>query len=71
MAGVDGKGSTVLSDGNPADPTEARVINGAILVKLVPRGTPREGYGSAQIKGGIASKGEAVVTGGAVRVKVV
>ena len=68
MAGVEGKGRMTFLDGDPSK-GEARVINGAILVKVVPRGTRREGYGSAQLKGGVASKGEAVIVNGAVRIK--
>lgn len=67
MAGVEGKGRATLVDGNPNN-NEARVINGRLLVRVVPRGTRREGYGSAQLKGGVASKGEAVITAGALRI---
>lgn len=69
MAGVDAKGRTVILGSEL--PNEVRVINGAVLVKLISRGTPREGYGSAQLLDGIAAKGEVRIINGAVRVKVV
>ncbi len=69
MAGVEGKGSTVIVGGR-ASKGEVEVINGRIKVKVVPRGSRREGYGSAQLKGGIASKGEVVIIAGAVKVSI-
>lgn len=69
MAGVDAKGRTVILGSDL--PNEVRVINGAVLVKFVPRGTAREGYGSAQLLGGEPVKGEVRISGGAVKVKVV
>lgn len=50
---------------------EVQVVNGAVKVKLVPRGSRRIGLGSARIRDGIASKDEARVLVGAVKVKVV
>ena len=70
MPGVDAKGRTTIVDGESQD-NEVNVINGAIKVKLVPRGTPREGYGSAQLKGGVASLGEAEIVDGAIKVRFV
>ena len=66
MAGSDLKGSAVIGDYTRG----ARVVNGRLLVRLVSRTRPgREGYGSAQIKGGVASKGEAQVLDGALKVR--
>lgn len=66
MAGSDLKGSAVIHD----DTRGARVVNGRLLVRLVARTRPgQEGYGSAQIKAGVASKGEAQVIDGAVKVR--
>lgn len=51
---------------------EALVTNGALHVVFVTRTVaPREGYGSAQIKGGVASKGEAQVIAGALKVRII
>lgn len=51
---------------------EALVTNGALHVLFVTRTTaPEEGYGSIQIKGGVASKGEAQVINGALKVRIV
>ncbi len=70
MAGVDLKGRTTFVHGDRSD--EATIDSrGAIKVKLVSRGTPAEGYGSAQLLDGIASKGEVRIINGAVRVKVI
>ncbi len=67
MAGVEGKGVTKIVNGNPLN-GEVEVINGRIKVLLVPLGpATREGTGSAQLKGGIESKGQVVITAGAVR----
>ncbi len=65
---VDLKGRAKIGCG--LGPNEVEVINGAIRVLVVARGSRMEGYGSAQIKKGIASKGEAVVIAGALRVKI-
>ncbi len=66
MAGVDTKGSAKIGD----NPTGARVINGRLRVRFVTRVLPgAEGYGSAQIKAGVASKGQVEVIAGAVRVR--
>ncbi len=54
-----------------ASSEEARVINGALLVRAVPRGTPRLGVGVSKIKGGIAEHLEALVVNGRLRVRVV
>ena len=68
MAGVEGKGVTVIRNGNPLN-GEVEVINGRVKVVVVPRGpVTREGTGSAQLKGGIASKGQVVIINGAVRI---
>ena len=68
MAGVEGKGVTVIRNGNPLN-GEAEVINGRLKVVVVTRGPEtREGTGSAQLKGGIASKGQVVIVNGAVRI---
>jgi hypothetical protein len=47
---------------------EARVINGRLLVKIVPRGTPRLGVGVTKIKGGIAQHLEALVISGRLKI---
>ena len=66
MAGVEGKGVTKIVGGR--QPGEVEVINGRIRVLVVPLGpATREGTGSAQLKGGIASKGQVVITNGVVR----
>lgn len=67
MAGVEGKGVTKIVGGR--QPDEVEVINGRIKVLVVPLGpVTREGTGSSQLKGGIESKGEVVITNGFVRV---
>ncbi len=68
MAGVEGKGKTKFVTGRRKS-GEAEIINGRLRVRVVARGTPREGTGSAQLKGGIESKGEVVIINGAVRVQ--
>lgn len=70
MAGVTGKGRTKILGGT-ASHGEARVINGALLVKVVPRGTQRRGIGSAQLFKGIAQFGEVEIINGRVKVKIV
>ena len=70
MAGVAGKGATKFVDG-VASHGEVRIINGALLVKVVPRGTQRRGIGSAQLFGGIAKFGEVEIINGRVKVKIV
>ena len=66
---TDLKGEAVIGD-NPRGGNIARVVNGRLLVRFVTRIPPgREGYGSAQIKGGLASHGNAVVVNGALRVR--
>ncbi len=70
MAGVSGKGATKIL-GGVASHGEARVIDGALLVKVVPRGTPRRGIGSAQLFKGIAKFGEVEIIDGRVKVKIV
>lgn len=67
---TDLKGGVRVVDG-VARNGEARVINGALLVKLVPRGTPRLGVGVAKIKGGIAEHLEALVINGRLKVRLV
>lgn len=65
---ADLKGRTTIAD-SPKGGDEVRVINGRVLVRFVSRTLPsQEGYGESSIKGGIASKGEAVVTAGALRI---
>ena len=66
---IEGKGRTTFVHSDK--PNEVTIINGAILVKLVPRGTRGVGYGSAQLWDGIASHGEARIINGAVKVKFV
>lgn len=70
MAGVDLKGRSKIV-GGIALHGEVRVINGALLVKVVPRGTPRRGIGSAQLLKGIAKFGEVEIINGRVKVRVV
>jgi hypothetical protein len=70
MAGVTGKGGTKILGGT-ASHGEVRVINGAVLVKVAPRGTQRRGIGSAQLLDGIASHNEVRIIDGKVRVKIV
>lgn len=66
MAGIDLKGSAVIGD----NPRGARVVNGRLRVRLVARTPPgREGYGSAQLKAGVASKGQVEILSGAVKVR--
>lgn len=67
---TDLKGGVKIGGGR-AELGEARVINGALLVKLVPRGTPRLGVGETKVKGGIAEHLEALVINGRLKVKVV
>ena len=50
---------------------QVEVINGAVKIKLVPRGARRLALGSARLRDGIASKGEVRILAGAVKVKVV
>lgn len=64
------KGGVRIVDG-VASQGEARVINGALLVRLVPRGTPRLGVGVSKIKGGIAAHLEALVVNGRLKVRTV
>jgi hypothetical protein len=66
---TDLKGGVRIVSGNPLN-GEAVVIDGKILVKVVPRGTPREGIGVAKIKGGNRFHLEAEVILGALKVKV-
>lgn len=64
------KGRTKIVTGRGG--IEALVTNGALHVVFVTRtGAPAEGYGSAQIKGGVASKGEAQVIAGALKVRII
>ena len=70
MAGVDAKGRTVLTNGERSDEVTIDT-RGALKVKLVSRGTAREGYGSAQLAAGVAAKGEVEIINGAVKVKVI
>lgn len=66
MAGNDLKSTATIGD----NPDGARVVNGRLVVRLVTRTPPgQEGYGSSQIKGGVASKGEAQVINGALKVR--
>ncbi len=66
---ADLKGRAIISDSEQGG-NEVRVINGRLLVRSVTRTLPsQEGYGESSIRGGIAIKGEAVVTpAGALRV---
>jgi uncharacterized protein YaiE (UPF0345 family) len=68
MAGATLKGRSKIKGGVAAH-NEVEVINGALKVKVVPRGTAREGYGSAQLKGGVASHGEIEILNGALKVR--
>lgn len=63
------KGRAIISDSEQGG-TTVRVTNGRVHVRFVTRTLPsQEGYGESSIGGGIASKGEAVVTtSGALRV---
>ncbi len=70
MAGVTGKGRTKILGGT-ASHGEVRVIDGALLVKVVPRGIPRRGIGSAQLFKGVAKFGEVEIIDGRVKVKIV
>jgi hypothetical protein len=64
------KGGVRVVDGI-ASHGEARVLNGALLVRLVPRGTPRLGVGETKVKGGIAEHLEALVIDGRLKVRIV
>lgn len=62
------KGRAIISD-SPKGGEGARVINGRVRCVFVVRTLPGQaGYGESSIGGGVASKGEAVVTGGFLRV---
>lgn len=69
MAGDTLKGRSKIK-GGIASKNEVQVINGALKVKVVPRGVAGEGYGCVQLKGGVASKGEAQILNGALKVRV-
>lgn len=66
---TDLKGEAIIGD-NLRGGNVARVVNGRLLVRFVARIPPgREGYGSAQIKGGVAAQGNAEVVNGALQVR--
>lgn len=67
---IDLKGEAIIGD-NPKGRNLTRVLDGCVKVRFVARLRPgHAGYGSSQIKGGIASHGNAEVIDGAVKVRV-
>jgi hypothetical protein len=67
---LDLKGEAVIHDTRQR-PDVARVLGGCVKVVFVARLRPgKAGYGSAQIKGGIASHGNAQVINGALKVRI-
>ncbi len=67
---TDLKGEAVIGD-NVKGGNIARVLDGCVKVVFVARLRPgKAGYGSAQIKGGIASHGNTQVIDGAVKVSI-
>lgn len=66
MAGSDTKGAAKIGDSIQG----VRVTNGRVHVRFVTRTLPgAEGYGSSQIKAGVASKGQVEVINGALKVR--
>ena len=68
MAGVSGKGSTRLVNGEPVR-EQARIVNGCIRVRIRPRAAPMEGIDGVYLRDGGGVRDLLKIINGAVCVR--